>query len=512
VLSGSETFKEDFEGLLSNIEALQVPIVSRVELDDLYLENIWKRILSDYFKGKENTREIDLENDENKDQVHHTDILNHIYWNKLKKLSNGLNQHELLATLWDKLKQIDGNGRQSDLYKLECSMLHNFLSAGHTKFDKYLIVKENNDTEEYEVIADNLAAYFQNEAQREVFLPSEIVQARQYIKELLENPEKISLDIIPTEALDSYSNQQLSEYKEKIVSELQENKDKNEQLRDLIGRLGKMVDSGYLSFANAGYLLNPIVEVQEGQPHPLYSVTHTPSKYTSEDWSEGEFLERMNPVKRLLSTLGYYDSQAFELGPNVYNLLNPNMMGNSYAGLNQKDIQNMDECSVFIIRNVESCLKCEYNNKTGQITSYEPISLSSTEELVGQKCLNIRNYEYDGDSYVTFNALMKYSEKKHHDKLYKLKTLALNTQMHYKLEDMLKSFGESDLRGEQVFDIVDFSQTYIKDFYEKYRTLNFKPGVPFVLEGMNWPYDVKTGTRLQPQLVGRDENDSVLPQ
>lgn len=505
-----EKGQEEFAKILDNLQSLQVPLVSHGLLMDRYVENIWVRIINDYLTGKKNEAGIDLKTEENKNSATYSyDVLNRVYWNKLGALDSVATPQLLLDTLWNKMGQTEDDERHmSDLYKLECSMLNRFLGLSHTKFSSYFTTETNYETAYQErITGKNLDKYFENETHQEEFLPSEIIEARKYIKELLENPEKISLDIIPNDVLFYEEKRQLQQYKRSLPKEPEEKQEKNKKLRHLFGRLGRMVDSGYLSFRNAGYLLNPVIPVQEGQPHPLYELTHTPPKYTSGDWHERRFLYEINPLKRLMGTLGYYDSQTFGVDSDIRNFLtSDHWMGYSYSGLNSQDIQNLDEHSVFITSNAGGNLRCEYNNKTGQIVSIVPYD-DEHEELIGQKCYNIRRRKYDGDSYHTADEQMKHSLDEHHKKLYEIKTSVLNTQMHYKLKDMVHSFGEENLRGEQVFDIVNFSRYYIQNLHEKRGVLNFRTGIPFVLDGMDWPYNTNEWTQVNPILAGRSSDN-----
>ncbi len=506
-----EKGQKEFEKILDNIQSLQVPLVSHRAVSDYYAKNIWDRIINDYLKGNKNEAGIDLQTEENKDSATYSyDVLNRVYWKKLGSLNSVATPQLLLDTLWHKMGQTEDNNRHtSDLYKLECSMLNRFLGLSHTKFSPYFPTKINHEMGYQEHIAENnLDKYFENETRQEEFLPSEIIEARKYIKELLENPEKISLDIIPNDVLFYEEKRQLQQYKRSLPTEPEENQEQNKKLRHLFERLGRMVDSGYLSFKNAGYLLNPVIPVQEGQPHPLYELTHTPPKYTSEDWDESRFLDEINPLKRLMGTLGYYDSQTFGVDSDIRNFLTSDHWTHYFcSGLNNQDIQNLDEHSVFITSNADGNLRCEYNNKTGQIVSIVPYD-NEHEELIGQKCYDTKRRKYNGDSYHTADEQMIHSLNEHYKKLYEIKTSVLNTQMHYKLKDMVHSFGEENLHGEQVFDIVNFSKYYIQNFHEKRGVLNFRAGIPFVLDGMDWPYNTNEWTPVNPILAGRDpDND-----
>ncbi|MBR4927752.1 MAG: M48 family metallopeptidase, partial [Alphaproteobacteria bacterium] len=504
---GGPQVQADFKRILDDVEALQVSLVSEVPVTDYYMENIWNRIMAEYLEGKENDHGITLQNDETEAKSpFKIGVLNRVYWKKLRKLESISTPHDLLSPLWDKLGQTEHSETvASDLYKLECSMLNKFLRQEHMKFP----IQEEFSFSSGVVIHNKLDEYFAYETQRQEYMPAEIIEARAYIKELLENPEKISLSIIPSEALFSSYESTLKKYMETLEPETDEDSQKNAKLKDLFSRLSDMVESGYLSHKNAGYLLNPVIEVKEGEPHPLYQVTHAPQKYTSDDFYESQLLNDVNPAKLLLATLGYYDSQTFPLHSDIHNLLTVSeWMNYSYSGLNNQDIQNMDEHSVFVVANGEDAITCEYNNKTGQITEIRPAKTSPIEsEEIGVKCYNMRRRVYDGKSFSTVSDTLHQALGAPHAKLYEIKTRFLNTMMHYNLKALVQSFGEDNIPAEQVHDLVDFSKHYMRKVRERGGySVSLRYGAPFVLEGMDWDYNIKNYT--PADIVRDNENES----
>ena len=471
----------DFKRILDDAEALQVSLVSEYPLMDSYMENIWNNIIAEYLSGKENKAGIELKNEENQKNIpYEMNILNGVYWKKLGKLDGIQTPNELLSPLWDKMGQTEPSSLvASDLYKLECSMLNRFLRQGHIEFPY------------------NLDVYFEYETLRQKFMPAEIVEARAYIKELLDHPEKISPAIIPSEALSYETEKKLKNYMATIKTESDEERQKNTKLKRLFSRLSNMVNSGYLSHKNVGYLLNPVIEVKEGEAHPLYQVTHATQKYTSDDFYEKQFLDDINPVKRLLATLGYYDSQTFPLDSDIRNLLTDfEFMRYSYLGLNNQDIQNMDDHSIFIVSNGEGAMTCEYNNKTRQITEIRPAQTWKIEpERIGIKCYNDNKRVYDGQSFSVVNSELDMALKTHHAKLYEIKTRHLNTIMHYNLKAMVQSFGDDNISAEQVHDLVAFSKHYMIDMRMRGgKKVSLRRGAPFVLDGMDWDYNIENHT------------------
>ena len=503
---GGQKRQEEFKKILDDAKALQVPLISAYEVEDGRLEKIWDWIIGEYLAGRENTKGIDLRHEENTDaNVWTIDILNRVYWKKLAELNAVMVTDELLVPLWDKMTQTEGGKKhKSDFYKLECSMLNRFLMQKNGSYQTYFSKKTQYDSsiDEYVIVdINNLDDYFKWEGEREAYMPSEIVEARTYIKELLENPEKISLSIIPPEVVSQRDEEKLQDYVAASNTETEEERQQNEKLRNLLGRVSRMVESGYLSYKCAGYLLNPIIEVHEGQSHPLYQLTHASKKYTSKDWQENQFLENVNPIKRLMSTLGYYDSQTYELGSTIYNLLLADaQMWHSHLGINKQDIQNMDDDSLFVVSNSNSNLLCRYDNETGKIVTIKPSNYSCREDTIGCKCYDTHNKKFTGSSFNTAQDQMGGVVKSHHDRLYLRKTLSLNTKMHFKLKEIARSFGEDNLRAEQVFDIVNFSNYYIKCG----TTLSFDKKNPFVLEGMDWPYNMKDKTSVLEEYIPSD--------
>ena len=511
ITASGPALQADFKRILDDAEALQVPLVSEVPLTDKYMENIWTNIIGEYLSGKENGREIALKNEENKKSVRYKmDILNRVYWNKLGKLDNVDMPDQLLSPLWDKLGQTEYSPQvDSDLYKLECSMLNRFLRQGHIK---------SRFTEEHSFLDgtqmhNNLDEYFAYETLREGFMPAEIIEARAYIKELLENPEKISPSIIPSQALFSETEGKLKDYMTTHVSESDEDRPKNAKLKKLFDRLADMVDSGYLSHKNAGYLLNPVIAVKEGEVHPLYRATHTTQKYTSDDYRENYFLDQINPIKRLLATLGYYDSQTFPLNSEIHNLLTDSKwMQYSYSGLNNQDIQNMDDHSIFVVRNGEDAMTCEYNNKTGQITKIRPAKTPKIEpERIGVKCYDTHRHTYSGDSLRTTHDELTEALNAPHAKLYEIKTRLLNTLMHYNLKEMVNSFGEDNIPAEQVHNLVAFSNHYMRKVRGEHNpVVSLHQGSPFVVDGMDWGYNIKKYTQVDASSDGENAPKEYL--
>lgn len=500
--------KEKFNQILDNIEALQTSLVSKWPIGHDTGKQIWRRILFDYLTGQENKREIDLQSTENAtDGLCTTKVLNKVYWNKIQAFNSVLHPEELVNVVWERMAQnVDTETHQSDLCKLECSMLNRFLDVGHSEL--FNIESFNFQTHQFVNDSQKRQEYFQYENDRESKLPSEIVEARSYIRELLENPDKISFSIIPPEILEKtylFLPDEKQHIRDNIALEPEEKRQKNEKLRYLIAQLGQMVDTGYLSYRNASYLLNPVFEVQEGQIHPLYKITHTPFKDVDVKGAiKSTDDPKYNPAIWLLGTLGYYDSQTFELGNPVPNLLvNDVFVPRSYNGLNHQDIKNMDEHSLFIVGAGKGLLTCEYNNKTQKIEFIQSYEIKSTH-LIGDKCFK-ESILKNTSSFRTACDDMENILYQHDKKLYEIKTKYFNTKMHYKLKDILKSFSNS-LTADQVRNVVQMSEYYLSQAASR-EIIQFNAETPFVLDGMDWSYSLKNRTPVDPHLVGRSEED-----
>lgn len=522
----TDTAVEGLNKILDQAESLSIPLVSNSKTLDILRsdktprilahEFIWSKIFSDYLKGEENELEIDILTDENRHDPskHHHYILNKIYWEKMSVLNEIISGDDLIKPVWERIRRLNRVGEHT-VVDMSSSLINSFLNKHHTYFRKYFSFTKGQylGSGEYAEVVEpaNLETYFEKE---ELFergkLPTEIVEIRRFIKELLTRPDKISSDFVRymTEVrLGSQSKD------DPAFKKFEQDKDV-QQFKQMLSLMTFLLDKERLSYINVSYLLAPVIACRKEGEHPLYDIMHL--KVPSVDPYEKECIHRFQ--QNLLTTLGYYDSSAFELNKKFHHLLGHYKSDSGledysyihYTGLQNDDIKSMDEHSVFVLNSGIDSLRCEYNNRTKTITHITPVMREMDAkhqkfETVGKIAKGAFHKAFSHPSYAIADNLVFDGVNEHNTKLYKIKTHKLNAQMHYHLKDVYHSFDKEKLSPQNAVDIINYAQHYLFE-----DILNLFEDAPFVLKGMNWKYKKLSMTPLGEFARQRNEKNSWL--
>lgn len=455
----NNTAEIELREVLKNAERLQISLVGDQEISS---NRVWMDILEKYVKKEGNVGNIEFKNtNQNQPQKYEGHVLNEVYWNKLRALNNTSQSESLIKPLWEIISdKPNTETSRNDLYLISCSILNRFLSKGHHYVDTY----------------DN---YYAEEQKREMQLPDSIVLSRQNLKEMIENPKEI---------LPKFLSGQDTE-REKII-------------KDTLLSLSRMVETGYFSVQNAEYLLSPLMEINCNTKNPFSDFVDEMLKYEEAAQNNPDLNERVQFLKNLVYTMGYYDTNLHKLDVPIHNLLDATNETYSYDNLNNNDLKALDSHSFFTLRNPKGCFKFTYDNRTKKIKDINSYLYKFPDNFIADPCE--KWIKIGGIDVLITHYEHKKSVQDMFFNSYNIKTSDLNTRMHYKLKNIIKSFETRQTSVQDAQNLIHFYQHYmskVRNWDSYSQILDFQKGIPLVIDGMDWSCNIAHKYTVSPNVA-----------
>ncbi|MBR5130214.1 MAG: M48 family metalloprotease [Alphaproteobacteria bacterium] len=413
--------------------------------------NIWTLILHNYIYGKGNEWNVELVTPETAQNYTFTsNVLNDVYWTKLKILNNAVQTTPIINTLWTEIAHTltKHNPVVDELGSVSCSVMNYFLSKSH--------------------IPLHSPEYYAYETEREKMLPREIVETRKIIKDIIENPST---------AIPKFLSGKSTENENAI----------NNTIRILQCMIPFDKKIGYLSVQNAEYLLCPVIDMTNGKENPFSKFVSEMEKYETQSTKDSDTARRFEYLKNLIYTIGYYDTSIHKVNEPILNLLDGREEVYEFEGLSSKDVSEISQ-AFFSFRSPISCRTGLYDVKTKNVIKENHSFYRYPSNKISEPC-----QEYKIISHISYLAT-HYEHRSTTEwglsELYDLKTSYLNAQMHYKLKDIFQSFKTDKVDAQEAKNLIQFYQHYMKPALERDKIITLDEKIPLGIDGMHWTYHI----------------------
>lgn len=428
--------------------------------------NFWSAIRNMYLKNEPaiDVQLVDETAVPESDISHVIGLLNPIYREKFVQRFSGLVSFLTVREVWDNAVDLYGEGNiYQEAYHLQTSLLNHVADYADLKYHY------NKDT-----IGSKLFGGRSQELENA--LPEELKICRAYIWQLLTHPETITEESL-----------------------------QDERLQKPLKRLRNMLASEYMYFNTARFLLAPLLQVKKGRTFPLFDLIK--QNMIPLDGTKVISELHQNPIRMLLSTLGFYDTNVFHYPSSDavsarYNLLNSEALGVGEVSISMNDIRDFADRSCCITLSTRGCRKYYYDLNSGIVKDVEEHDIHFRIDegaVLGGK---IKVGLFSQQDTMASKREKEYIEPYYKD-LFGKKTKRLHTLVHCDIKKRLDAL-EHRQPDIDMFEDVENLKAYILDGYSSGQLDFYK--MPFLPQNMPWYFNVYGQEALDPTVVRQNQD------